>query len=370
MNAFGFEMLGSGAAGAGNAVFSPTSIVLALAMARAGAVGETAAQMDTVLHSAWSAGGGNGINSLEQALTALSGTYRDAGGKEQTIELRIANAPFAQRGMALEQPYLDALSSRFDAGLRLCDFAGDAAGATRTINGWVSDQTKGRIPSLLDSLDSLTRLVLVNAIYMKAPWETPFEPTATKNAPFTKAGGSTVEAATMSGSIEGAGYAEGTDWKAVALPYGKGSLEMLVVVPDNLASFEAGLDAARFDGIADALDRTTVQLTMPRFKAETKLDLAKTLAAMGMPRAFDPDRADFSAITTAERLFISAVIHQANISVDEKGTEASAATAVVMKASAMPRVVSLAVDRPFLFAVRDTDSGGVLFLGRIVDPAA
>ena len=146
---------------------------------------------------------------------------------------------------------------------------------------------------------------------------------------------------------------------------------MTIVVPDDLATFEAGLDAARFSQITAALAPTYLDLTLPRFKIETKSDLSSVLAGMGMPLAFDPDRADFSGITTQEQLYISKVVHQANISVDEKGTEASAATAVEIAGSAMPAgQVTLHVDRPFIFAVRDTNTGAILFLGRVVDPSA
>jgi serpin B len=371
IDAFGFDFYKSDLNSGGNAVVSPASIVLALSMAQAGARGETASQMDTVLHAAAEAGSGNGINSLGQTLAGLSGTFKDANGTDQQLTLRIANAPFAQRGLQLQEPFLDTLASKYGAGLRLVDFENDPAGACQLIDGWVSDQTEGRIPKLLDSLDSATRLVLVNAIYLKAPWQTPFDESGTKNAPFTRADGSQVSVPTMSLDLSEGSYASGTGWQAVELPYAGGSLAMTIVVPDDLATFEAGLDAARFSAITAALQPASVDLTLPRFKIETKSDLASALAQMGMPLAFDPDRADFSGITTQEQLYISKVVHQANISVDEKGTEASAATAVEIVASLAPaRQVTLNVDRPFIFAVRDTSTGAILFLGRVVDPSA
>jgi serpin B len=371
IDAFGFDFYKSDLTSGANAVVSPTSIVLALSMAQAGARGETAAQMDTVLHDATGSGGGNGINSLDQLLAGLSGTFKDANGTDQQLTLRIANAPFAQRGLQLQEPFLDTLASKYGAGLRLVDFENDPAGACQLIDGWVSDQTEGRIPKLLDSLDSATRLVLVNAIYLKAPWQTSFDESGTKNAPFTRADGSQVSVLTMSLDLSEGSYASGTGWQAVELPYAGGSLAMTIVVPDDLATFEAGLDAARFSAITAALRPASVDLTLPRFKIETKSDLSSALAGMGMPLAFDPDQADFSGITTQEQLYISKVVHQANISVDEKGTEASAATAVQMSPAALPaRQVTLHVDRPFIFAVRDTNTGAILFLGRVVDPSA
>jgi serpin B len=371
INAFGFDLFKAIAPADRNEVLSPTSISLALAMARAGAAGETAKQMDSVMHGIYGTGGGNGLNSLDQALTSLSGSYRDAIGTQQAVKLHIANAPFAQRGLTLQQPYLDALASKFDAGLRLADFEGDPNGSCKLINGWVSDQTEGRIPHILDQLDNSTRLVLANAIYLKAPWLTPFWPDGTTNSPFTRLDGSTVTVPTMSLDLDMATYASGPGWQAAELAYIGGSLAMTVILPDDLPAFEKTLDATLFDRITSALQRTPGELTLPRFKTETRIDLRQTLAGMGMPSAFNATGADFSGITDQERLFISHVVHQANISVDEKGTEATAATAVVMAVATAPADhVTFHVDRPFLFAVRDRKAGAVLFLGRIVDPSA
>jgi len=371
IDAFGFNFYKATLAAGGNAVFSPASVVVALSMAQAGARGETASQMDAVLHSAAETGGGNGINSLDQVLVGLSGAFKDANGSDHELTLRIANAPFAQRGLVLQGPFLDTLASRYGAGLRLVDFQNDPAGACQLIDGWVSDQTEGRIPKLLDSLDPLTRLVLVNAIYLKAPWQTPFDERITNPGPFTRPDGSQVSVPTMSLVLSEGGYASGSGWQAVQLPYAGGSLAMTIVVPDDLAVFEGGLDAARFAQITAALQVANVDLTLPRFKIETKSELSSVLAGMGMPLAFDPNRADFSGITTQEQLYISKVVHQANIAVDEKGTETSAATAVEITAGLAPsKQVTLHVDRPFVFAVRDTNTGAILFLGRVVDPAA
>jgi serpin B len=370
MDAFGFDLyhrLGAD----GNLVFSPASIYVALSMAGAGARGETATQIETVLHQSPGAARGNGVNSLDQALAALSGTWTDQAGKPHDVRLSIANAPFAQNGMRIAPDYLDVLASSYGAGLRLLDYRTDPLGATKAINAWVSDRTEKRIPKLIDPpLDSMTRLVLVNAIYLKAPWTDPFSDSRTADAPFTRADGTTVSVPTMNRSFE-TSYAQGDGWQAVQLPYADGSLAMTIVVPSDLAAFEAGLDGSRFASIVGALSGAEVHLWLPRFKTETKARLGDLLNQLGMPLAMDPSRADFSGITTEQALFISDVIHQANITVDEKGTEASAATAVVMAGSARPtEVKTLKVDRPFLFALRDTKTGAILFLGRIVDPSA
>ncbi len=370
INAFGLDLYRQVASGATNVVLSPASIALALGMARAGARGQTATEMDAVLHALASDEHAGWLNALDQALATRSGTFEDMGGNALPVALRIANAPFGQQGMALQPAYLEALAARYGAGLRLVDYVADTEGARKLINAWVDDQTEQRIPELLvpGVLTPATRLTLVNAVYLKAPWLEPFAAEATKPGTFTRSDGTTVEVPLMTTSA-GMRYADGSGWQAVEIPYIGGSLAMTVIVPDDLATFEQALTAERLASIAGALVETPVSLTLPSFSIETKAELADVLAALGMPSAFD-DRADFSGITTAERLQISDVIHQANIDVDEKGTEAAAATAVVMRATGIPvEPVTVRVDRPFLFAVRDVPTGAILFLGRVGDPS-
>jgi len=370
VDAFGLDLYRAIAPGQTNLVFSPASITLALAMARAGARGATASEMDAVMHGAAADDHSGWLNALDQALATRSGTFQDESGKNVPVTLRIANAPFAQQGMPLEKPYLEALAERFGGGLRLVDYEANAEQARVLINGWVDAQTEHRIPELLvpGVLTLATRLTLVNAIYLKAAWETPFPVDATTAGTFTRADGSTVQVPFMA-TTTSLRYASGSGWRAVEIPYVGGSLAMTIIVPDDLAAFESTLSADPFAAITGALSGTEVALALPKFGIETKTDLAATLAALGMPSAFD-DRADFSGITTAEQLEISDVIHQANIDVDEKGTEAAAATAVVMRATAMPaEPVTLRVDRPFIFALRDVPTGTVLFLGRVDDPS-
>jgi serpin B len=364
-----YERLAKG--GNGAIVVSPASIALALAMARTGARGETAAQMDAVLGGLGSDATAAALNALDQALASRSGTFKAHDDKPYELTLGIANAPFAQRDTKWEQAFLDALASRYGAGVRLVDFKADAEGARKQINAWVDEQTRDRIPELLAPglLDALVRLVLVNAIYLKAPWETPFAVEATRDGAFHRLDGMSVTVPMMSLSEE-LPYARGDGWQVVELPYVGGSLALDVIVPDDLRAFE-GAAATLVPAATAALSDRHVDLELPRFKAETKVDLAELLPIMGMPLAFDPERAEFSGMTTAEQLYISNVVHQANITVDEKGTEAAAATAVVMRTTAMPaEPVRLVVDRPFLFALRDVPTGAILFLGRIVDPSA
>ena len=371
IDAFGFDLLRRVAPPGMNTVISPASVAIALAMAGAGARGQTADQVAAVLHGAGS-GGGSGINALDQALATRNQTFRDPEGNQLTVALHVANASFAQAGMRIEPAYLDTLASRFGAGVQLVDYRRDPDGARVLINGWVKARTEGRIPQLLAPgvVDTATRLTLVNAVYLKAPWQVPFDPGSTAPAPFTRADGSTVDVPTMSGGGRQLGYAAGPGWQAVELPYAGGSLAMTIVVPDDLAAFERSLDGTQFDRIVGSLEQRQVDLWLPRFSAATNADLVAALSGLGMPLPFDPAAADFSGITTDEPLFISAVVHQANIDVDEKGTEAAAATAVAMAATAMPaEPITLRVDRPFLFAVRDVPTGAVLFLGHVVDPS-
>jgi serpin B len=384
-----------------NLVFSPTSIELALAMARAGAKGETAAQMDKVLQTKGWAELGSGVNALDQALASRNGKWTDGYGPKE-LTLRLANAPFAQRGWTIEPAYLDALGSTFGAGLRLVDYQADPDAARNTINGWVRDRTAGRIPELLGVPDvtSGSRLTLVNAIYLKAQWAETFQE-LTQPAPFRRPDGTKVSVPMMhrSGGIT-LPYTRGAGWQATELRYlgadEKHQLAMMLVLPDDLAKFQASLTADQLERITEAVTKEralhsqpikcpgepldegpgcfayNLELFMPRFGIETKAKLKDVLSALGMPLALEPS-ADFSGIHTGDPLYIGSVIHQANIDVDEKGTTAAAATAVGMDTGGGPsfiKDITLRLDHPFLFFVRDVDTGAVLFMGRVTDPSA
>ena len=371
LNAFGLDLYGRLASTPGNLVLSPASIAIALSMARAGARGATATEMDAVLHDLGSDAYAEAINALDAALTARSGTFPDSSGADHDVSLRIANALFAQRGMTLDPGFLAAMAGRFGAGVNVVDYAADTEAARLAINAWVAEHTEDRIPHILSpgDLSSATRLTLANAIYLKAAWLNPFQEDATEPAPFTLADGATVNVPTMRTS-ESLPYADGDGWAAVELPYIGNELAMLVIVPDDMAAFEAAFDSATLAGIVASLRHPTVDLAMPRFDIESRFDLVSLLAALGMPTAFSSE-ADFSGITTDEALFISRVIHQANITVDEAGTEAAAATVVGMDTTAMPgELVELKVDHPFIVVLRDHPTGAVVFMARVEDPSA
>jgi serpin B len=358
----------------GNLFYSPYSISLALAMTYAGARGETARQMaealslilaPDALHPA--------LNALDQALASRG--EGAAGKDDQGFRLNIANALWGQEGYPFLPEFLDLLAENYGAGLGLLDFAGAAEEARLTINRWVEEQTEGRIQDLLAPgvLTAATRLVLTNAIYFNAAWLHPFEAELTEDGPFSLLGGGqvTVPMMRLPGAVS-LGYAAGDGYQAVELPYDGGQLSMVLLLPDPGAypAFEQALDAERATAILEALSRQQVALTMPKFEFESQFSLGEALQALGMTDAFS-EAADFSGMTGQRGLFIGAVIHKAFVAVDEAGTEAAAATAVVMLESAMPlEPVEVRVDRPFVFFIRDIETGTVLFVGRVLDPSA
>jgi serpin B len=352
-----------------NLVFSPISISTALAMTFAGARGETETQIGKALrftlpqarlHPA--------MNELTAALDTRGAGTQGADGNP--FRLRIVNTTWAQKGLPMQPAYLDVLAESYGAGVNILDFIGAAEDSRQTINRWVEQQTEERIKDLIPQgvIDRATRLVLTNAVYFNAAWKTPFGKN-TADGPFTRADGSTVtvplmhneaslKAATLPGMV------------AVALPYQDERLSMLVVLPDpgKLAEVEVDLATRGLGGVTAALQSTTVILTIPRFRFETPIDLKEALSALGMPIAFSGD-ADFSGIDAEGGLFLQAVLHKAFIAVAEKGTEAAAATAVVVGRTSLPQGLHVVIDRPFLFFVRDEPTGAILFMGRVSDPS-
>jgi len=375
----------------GNTCASPTSIALALGMLRPGARGITATQMDAVLHSFGAPGHEPEIQALLKSLR--SQTYYDDSdfrsddplatpdhaGKTPAVELNVADQVFSQPGMNLQPAFLDSLSSSYGAGMGLLDFNANPEAARLVINRWVSQNTKARIPEILQpgDLDASTRIALANAIYFKGLWTHVFDTADTKSLPFTTGGGSKVTVPTMTFDHY-LPYSAGSGYRAVDLSFGdssKTSLSMLFVVPDDLASFTNGLTSAKLASIISGERTYDVDLALPRFSAVTRLDLAATLKAMGMTAAFDDSTADFSGITTDEPLVVSKVIHQANIDVVEQGTTAAAATVVIGRSTmgggdaTPPPKVKLQVDKPFLYFIYDSATGAVLFMGHINDPS-
>lgn len=361
---------------AGNFVFSPFSVRTALAMAQAGARGETATQMAEVLRLSTSE------EPLSAVLRGVVHRFNSEGGGRQ--ELAVANSLWGQDGAELRAEYLDLIATRHAGEVKLVDFRGDPGRACADINQWVEDKTKRRIRALLPpgGLDADTRLVLANAVYFKGRWVLPFRKTLTKDQRFHLEGSGAVKAPLMHQQAT-VRYLKADGYQTVDLDYEHHDLSMLVILPDRkdgLSELESGLSAREIDDCVMRTRSCEVKLFLPRFKVSWEtFDLSDLLAALGMPLAFDRGRADFSAINGhrpphEEALFISAVCHKALAEVNEEGTEAAAVTAVPMQPLAArgfvkpPRVPVFRADHPFLFAVRDRNTGTLLFLGRVSDP--
>jgi serpin B len=354
--------------GPDNLAISPFSAAVALGMTVNGAAGGTRDEMLQVLAAGDTRALDDGLNALTAYVESLAGPVPHT--KSDEIALDSANQVFGQAGYPWQQPFLDALARSYGAGLREVDFENDTEDARQAINGWTAEQTHDRIPEIVPegAVDDATRMVLVNALYFKAPWLAPFDKSATSDQPFHLASGDPADVPMMNGS---AAYSEGDGWRAAHLLYSGGTLAMTVVLPDegredDLDSLVAG------DGLADLVTAgpAEVFLTLPRWQFLVAAPLTDALTALGMSTAFDPDRADFSDMATEEQLFLQAVLQQVFISVDEDGTEAAAATAVVVGAESaqLDPPEPLVVDRPFVFVIHDTQHGTPLFLGKVTDP--
>lgn len=370
-NVFAMDMYRALNTQPGNLFFSPYSISTALAMTYAGARGETARQMAETLHFTLPQERLHpAVNALEQSLAKAS-----EGADKKAFRLHGVNSLWGQKGYSFLPDFLDLLARHYGAGMQLVDFVSDPESARRTINDWISQQTEKKIQNLIPpgSVNQLTRLVLANAIYFKASWQYPFEHRLTTDGPFYLLDGSEVQVPMMRMSRPAIlRYAQGEGYQAVELPYVGERMSMLILVPDagRFSAFETSLDAGKLQGIIASMEPQQVDLTLPRFRYEFSVGLAGILAEMGMSDAVDPGRADFSGIDGSRNLYISGVFHKAFVVVDEAGTEAAAATAVVVGLTGLPVTgVVLRVDRPFIFLIRDTETGSILFLGRVLNPA-
>jgi serpin B len=340
-------------------------------MTYAGARGETEAQMAQTLHFLPQDKLHAALNALDLELAKRGAE----GSKDATpLQLNIANAVWAEQTFPFLRTYLDVLAQNYGAGIQLADFINQYEAVRKEINGWVGKETNDKIQDLLPEgvLKPSTRMVLVNAIYFKADWRTPFDPNNTHDAPFHLLDGSDVQVKMMSESLSGVPYAQGDGYQAISLPYQGETASMVIIVPDEgrFGEFESTLDAQKLNGILGSMQPSSgLQLELPKFSFMTDFGLKEQLTALGMPDAFDPDRADFSGMTGKRDLYIDNVLHKAFVAVDEEGTEAAAATAVIMDlASAMLPDVTLTIDRPFIFMIRDLPSGQILFAGRVLNP--
>ena len=371
-SAFAFHLYQAIREKGGNLFYSPYSISLALAMTYAGARSATEQQMaDTLRFTLDQSKLHPAFNNLDLELASRG---EGAQGKDdEGFRLNIVNEIWGQKDYTFLNEFLDVLAENYGAGLRLLDFINAPETSRVTINDWVSDQTEGRIEDLIPQgvIDALTRLVLTNAIYFNAAWLNPFNEDMTDNGAFHLLDGGEVTVPMMR-QTESFGYAVGDGYKAVELPYDGRELSMVILLPNTgeFEEFEGSLDADIMDTITDDLIYKEIALTMPKFEFESEFSLADTLAAMGMPVAFT-GAADFSGMTGNREVSIAEVLHKAFVSVDEAGTEAAAATAVVMNLTAAPgEPVEVTLDRPFIFLIRDIETGTILFVGRVVNPSA
>ncbi len=377
-NTFGLDLYRALSGSEGNLFFSPYSISLGMGMAYAGTSGETDRQMEDTLsfnldrdrlHPAF--------NALDLQLASRSG-----GEEDGVFRLNVANSVWGQEDHPFLQRFLDVLAENYGGEVREVDFRRKPEEARLRINGWVAEETEKRIKDLIPpgAIDRYTRLVLANAVYFNAAWRSAFRKDDTSPGPFFHRDGSNSEVPMMRQKAR-FGYARGDGFQAVELQYGGGEMAMTILLPDagRFNEFEGSLDAASMDGILEGMELRLVRLTMPKFEMESTFSLTGTLAEMGMPNAFDEMKAEFAGIDGLsclagddECLLISDVLHKAFVSVDESGTEAAAATAVIIgvtKAVTPPdESITVTVDRPFIFVVRDLETGALLFAGRVLEP--
>jgi serpin B len=389
INAIGVDLLHVTGRADQNALLSPYSIETALAMTYAGADGKTRDEMGRVLHlngddasvaDAFSVLQGQ-LDSVVQNSVRDSEQMKQFGRTNDAIVLDVANRLFGEQHYTFRSEFLDLLKAKFNAPFQAMDFLHNYTAATKTINDWVAEKTKDRIQDLVPAgaLSATTRLVLVNALYLKAPWAEPFSEQTTKPLPFHVRGDEDANVPTMN-IQKNFGYAKENGVTIVSLPYRGNDLQFLIILPDDtngLAGVEAGLSADKLTKWG-TLPNQPVKLFLPKFKMQpSTLLLAKALQKLGMTTAFDIPKGSANFDRMAPRkpddyLAISDVLHKAFISVDEKGTEAAAATAVVMvgRSAVMrqPEPVEVRVDHPFLFAIQHRASGACLFLGHVADP--
>jgi len=381
-NKFALELFAKLQNTKGNLFFSPYSISSALAMTYAGARNQTESQMAEVLHFPVSANkktdsASKFLLDKQQFNTKFGKLIKDLNnrGQKGAYTLTIANALWGQKGYGFVKEFLELIENNYDGRLNEVDFVRAAENARKTINAWVKKKTNGKITNLISPgvLNSMTRLVLTNAIYFKGNWAQQFKENRTQVAPFTLADGNKIDVAMMNQKAD-FGYMETDTFQALELPYVNRELSMVILLPkkfDALDEFEKTLTSENLIQWLAKMHKREVVVFVPKFKMTSQFSLASMLKSMGMEDAFSLS-ADFSGINSKRDLFISAVIHKAYVEVNEEGTEAAAATGAVMKLTSVgpaPLPVFRA-DHPFLFLIRDNMTGSILFIGRVVNPKA
>jgi serpin B len=369
-NAFAFDLYQAIRDGEENLLFSPFSISQALAMVYGGAQGVTAQQMAETLHFTLPQ---ERLHSAFNALDSRLVSQDQATEQPEAFTLHIANALWGQKGLAFRDEFLAALAQNYGAGVHLADLQGDPAAAIEAINSWADQATRGRIPQVLNQLSPDAAIVLANAIYFNAAWELPFEESRTYDEPFHLLDGGQKEVPMMH-QWETLRNGSGDGFQAVTLPYTGRSAAMVILLPENgrFREIEQLLSAGWVDELQATMQEGEVRLTMPKFTYAPELDLAETLRSMGMSDAFSPEAADFSGIIADPLpLWIDRVLHKSFIDVDERKTEAAAVTVVEMavRAAPAPPATEITLDRPFVYLITDQNTGAILFVGRVMDPA-
>lgn len=356
-NGLGIRLLAAlrDSSGDRNVAVGGYSVNQVLAMLYAGARGETAAEMQRVLE--WTM-------PPERLHAALNALDLEIGTRAEDVTLAIANRVWGQKGLPLQNEFLDVLTRNYGAPLAVTDFASDPEQARTTINDWVKRATGEKIAELFPggTIKAQTRVVLANAMYLDAPWKYKINPAATRKAPFKLLDGTQAEVDMMHFD-EFLPSAYDPNWQAVELPYRGDELAMVVIVPKDLPAFEAQLTPQKLDEVFSKIKDGGIHLSLPKFKFSFHASLKQALVGLGLASLFEG--ADFSGITGAADLFVEHFEHEVFVEVDEEGTRAAAATGASLPASHGPTVM---VDRPFLFAIRDRPTGTLLFLGRVIDP--
>ncbi len=371
-NEFSFDMYRELVDSDDNVFFSPYSIAIALGMAYEGARGTTAEEMQTVIELPEDDDARHDmVRSLQSQLNKEGVSY----------DLSTANAYWVREGAHLEQEYMDAIEDYYLAGGQQLDFAGDAEGSADTINEWVEDETNDRIKDLIppDLIDPMTYLILTNAIYFMSDWKYQFDAEATEGLAFHMSDGSskTTDTMRMCDKEKELNYAGNSEAQLLQLPYKDEELSMYVLLPreNDIAALEGMIDRQYVSGLKDDLASEYVDLYLPKFTFEMSFKLSETLKSMGMPTAFGMS-ANFSGMTGDDSLYIDEVLHKSFVEVNEKGTEAAAATAVIMQekigggGSTTPQPIEFRADHPFIFFIEHRDSGQILFMGKVEDPGA
>ena len=366
-NRFGNKLLESALKTHGNnALLSPASIAILLAMLHAGARGKSRKAIETTL-------GTGSIANLQEATAAFLAHLKSFSDTDD-LELLSANGMWGQTGYVFDPDYVGIVRDTYDGEILECDFGNDTEGAINTINAWIKEKTHGMIPAILEVLDPITRLVLGNAIYFKALWAVPFDKALTSEKPFYLVGGGEVSVKTMHKTGEFL-YRKSEDFEMVGLPYEGGRVSFVVFLPRSglaLDDLRPRLKAEYMDNAIEQASMWGISLALPRMSLRWGKELREPLITMGLGALFGKD-ANLSGITAESGVSIDEIIHKAAMDLDEEGTEAAAVTiATMVGASPMddPSPIIVRVDRPFLFAIRDNASGANLFLGQIHNPTA